>query len=56
MSIRQASIAMKCIAQIAPPPIAAPAARIARQRCAPRAAGIAIASCSAVNEPSTETR
>ena len=56
ISMRQASIAMKCIAQIAPPPIAAPALAIADHRCrAVRACGIEMASCSAVNEPRTDT-
>jgi hypothetical protein len=52
-----AFIAMKCIDQIAPPPRAT-AAPVTQPSAAnrPRACGIAMASCSAVYEPSTEIR
>src|SRR5262245_41412600 len=57
MPMSAAFMAMKCIDQIAPPP-SATAAPVTHPSAAsrPRAWGIAIASCSAVYEPSTEMR
>ncbi len=47
-------MAMKCIDQIAPPPMAAAAPKSHPQSALPVAVGIATASCRAVYAPNTE--